>query len=100
MDINFTAPVWIPVDLSNGTGTKSRSENQRAKFACESVINQISKKNLENVSIFLIIFEEKIVNQIRNQVKFHCDTVLGKPSQFFKKLNKADNLSIMKNVTL
>lgn len=52
------------------------------------------------ISIFFFYFEKKVVDQIYDSLKEHCQKVLGKQSQFFSNMKKKDDLSVMTNVIL
>lgn len=96
IDVLVPDPVKIGVNFFNKTTNKPLNRAEKIK----AILDKISKKDYENVSIFFFFFEKRVVDQVYDSVKDHCQKTLGKQSQFFSNLAKKEDLSVMTNVIL
>lgn len=96
IDVKVPDPVKIAVKLFNDQTKKPLNRGEKIK----AITDKLSKKEYENVSIFFIILEKRVADQVYDNVKDHCQKVLGKQSQFFSNMAKKEDLSVMTNVIL
>jgi len=95
IDVKVPDPIKIGVSLFNTQTKKPLNKAEKVKTIIEKINNADP-----TITIFFFFFEKRVADQVYDNVKDHCQKVLGKQSQFFSNLFKKEDLSVMTNVIL